>query len=640
MLQAIRERAQGWIAWAIVILISIPFALWGIQEYIGVGAEPVVASVNDNEITERELNRQFQQFRQELRERLGAAYRPELFNEDSLQRQVLEDIIRSDLILQASMEMGLRAGDERVRAAILMEPAFQKGGRFDKETYERMIGYQGMSPAQFEQQVRGSMMKNQLSRVVSASEILTDSELREAVKLRRQQRRFSYFVLPIERFQDQEMVAAAELEAYYQAHQEEFKSPEQVRVEYLGLDQKTVASSSSAAPDDTALEEFYQSRLDSYRTPEQRQARHILVTLDAGAGQEQEDAARQKIQGVHERISNGEDFATLAKELSEDPGSAAQGGDLGMFGRGVMDPAFEKAAFGLGQGELSEPVRSAFGFHLIEVSEIQSETVKPFEEVRDELVAVFGADAAEHQYFELAERLGNISYENPDSLVPAADALGLKVETSDWLGRSGGEGIFSNPKVIAAAFNDDVLRQGNNSEIIEIDDKQGQRAVVLRVIEHQEAASKSLEEVEAEIIQSIRDQKARDAAAKAAGELVQRLKDGESMQQIAEGYELVEPGLVGRNAADVPPSVLNQAFTLPAPVSEQISFASASLRDGGTAVVALAEVQDGGVEVLTDQQKDMERDSLTRVLARAYYDGLVKDLRERADVTITLSKSE
>ena len=294
----------------------------------------------------------------------------------------------------------------------------------------------------------------------------------------------------------------------------------------------------------------------------------------------------------------------------------------------------------MGQGELSEPVRSAFGFHLIEVSEIQSETVKPFEEVRDELIALFGADAAEHQYFELAERLGNISYENPDSLVPAADALGLKVETSDWLGRSGGEGVFSNPKVVAAAFNDDVLRQGNNSEIIEIDDKQGQRAVVLRVIEHQEAASKSLEEVEAEIIQAIRDQKARDAAAKAADELVQRLKDGESMQQIAEGYELVETGLVGRNAADVPPSVLNQAFTLPAPVSEQISFASASLRDGGTAVVALAEVQDGGVEVLTDQQKDMERDSLTRVLARAYYDGLVKDLRERADVTITLSKSE
>ena len=161
MLQAIRERAQGWIAWAIVILISIPFALWGIQEYIGIGAEPVVASVNDKEITERELNRQFQQFRQELRERLGAAYRPELFNEDSLQRQVLEDIIRSELILQASMEIGLRAGDEQVRAAILMEPAFQKGGRFDKATYERMIGYQGMSPAQFEQQVRGSMMKNQ-----------------------------------------------------------------------------------------------------------------------------------------------------------------------------------------------------------------------------------------------------------------------------------------------------------------------------------------------------------------------------------------------------------------------------------------------------------------------------------------------
>ena len=338
MLQAIRERAQGWIAWAIVILISIPFALWGIQEYIGVGAEPVVASVNDVEITERDLNRQFQQFRQELRERLGAAYRPELFDGDTLRREVLEEMIRNDLVLQTSLDMGLRAGDERVRAAILAEPAFQKGGRFDKATYERIIGYRGESSAQFEQQVRGSLMKNQLLQVVGASEILTDGELQEAVKLRRQQRRFSYFVLPLDRFQNQEPVATAEKEAYYQAHQADFRSPEQVRVEYLVLDQKSVAS--NVEPDDEALEGLYQSRLDSYQTPEQRRARHILVSLDAGTGQEQEDAARQKIQSIHQRISDGEDFATLAKELSEDPGTAAQGGDLGLFGRGGMDPAF------------------------------------------------------------------------------------------------------------------------------------------------------------------------------------------------------------------------------------------------------------------------------------------------------------
>ena len=638
MLQAIRERAQGWIAWAIVILISIPFALWGIQEYIGVGAEPVVASVNDVEITERDLNRQFQQFRQELRERLGAAYRPELFDGDTLRREVLEEMIRNDLVLQTSLDMGLRAGDERVRAAILAEPAFQKGGRFDKATYERIIGYRGESSAQFEQQVRGSLMKNQLLQVVGASEILTDGELQEAVKLRRQQRRFSYFVLPLDRFQNQEPVATAEKEAYYQAHQADFRSPEQVRVEYLVLDQKSVAS--NVEPDDEALEGLYQSRLDSYQTPEQRRARHILVSLDAGTGQEQEDAARQKIQSIHQRISDGEDFATLAKELSEDPGTAAQGGDLGLFGRGVMDPAFEKAAFELGQGDVSEPVRSAFGFHLIEVREIQPETVKSFEEVRGELVAAFGADAAEHQYFELAERLGNISYENPDSLVPAADALGLKVETSEWLGRSGGGDIFSNPKVVAAAFNDDVLRQGNNSEIIEIDDKEGQRAVVLRVVEHQEAASKSLEQVEGEISQAIRDQKAREAAAKAADELVQRLDGGESMQQLAEGYELVESGLVERNAAEVPAGILNKVFTLPAPVSGKIGFASVSLRDGSSAVVALAEVQEGDVGALTDQQKDMERNTMTQTLARAYYDGLVKDLHDRADVKITLSKSE
>lgn len=632
MLQAIRERAQGWIAWVIVILISIPFALWGIQSYIGGGSESIVASVNGEEITERELNRRFQDFRNELRERLGGAYRPELFDDAKLRQEVLEEMIRNNLILHASMDMGLRAGDEQVRAAILAVPAFRRNGKFDKESYERVLRYQGLSPEQFERRVRGSLMTSQLSRVVNSSEITTDKELRDAVRLRRQQRNIRFFIIPQQRFQSQDPIEDVEVEAYYQTHQEEFRSSEQVKLEYLVLDQKAIGATLETNAE--ALQQLYQSRLESYRSPEQRRARHILVTLTADADQAQEAEARAKIAAIRERIVAGEEFAALAKELSEDPGSSGQGGDLGLFGRGVMDPAFENTAFALEPGELSEPVRSAFGYHLIEVTEIQAETVRPLEEVREELEAALRSDEAEHRYFELAERMGNLAYENPDSLIPTAEALGLKVRSSDWIGRSGGEGVLSQPRVVGAAFSDDVLRQGNNSEVIEIEENGRQQAVVVRVIEHQETAIKPLAEVRDEIVRNMRIQKAREAAMQAARELMDRLRGGASMQQVAEGYDLVEPGLVDRNATDVPAKILNAAFTLAPPGAGAASFGVADLHDGSAAVVAVAEVREGRLDDLDDRRKEMERQALARTLARTYYERLQDDLRRRADVRI------
>lgn len=638
MLQAIRERAQGWIAWVIVILISIPFALWGIQSYLGGGTEPIVASVNGEDITERELNRRFQDFRNELRERLGGAYRPELFDDAKLRQETLEEMIRNNLILHASVDMGLRAGDEQVRATILAVPAFRRDGKFDKEAYERALSYQGLSPDQFERRVRGTLMTSQLVQVVGSSEITTDKELRDAVRLRRQQRRISFFNVPQQRFQSQDPIGDVEVEAYYQAHQDVFRSPEQVKLEYLVLDQKGIGS--AIEPDAEALQQLYQSRLDSYRSAEQRRARHILITLATDEDQAREAEVRDKIAAIRERVAAGEEFAALAKELSEDPGSSGQGGDLGLFERGVMDPAFENAAFALELGELSEPVRSAFGYHLIEVTEIQAESVKPLEEVREELVAALVSDEAEHRYFGLAERMGNLAYESPDSLIPAAETLDLKVQTSDWVGRSGGEGVLSQPKVVGAAFSDDVLGQGNNSEVIEIEDKGRQQAVVVRVIEHQEAAIKPLDEVRDEIVRIIRIQHAREATGQEARELADRLRGGVTMQQAAEGYDLVEPGMVDRNATDVPAKILNEAFILPLPGAGASSFGVTELRDGSAAVVAVTEAQEGSLDDLDDQQKEMERQALARTLARTYYDRLQDDLRRRADVQIVKQKSE
>jgi peptidyl-prolyl cis-trans isomerase D len=465
MLQTIRERAQGWIAWAIVILISIPFALWGIQSYLGVGSEPVAATVDGLEITQRQLDMSYQDTRMRLRERLGSAYRPELFDERTMRAQVLERMIQETLVLQVAREMGLRASDQELRTAIMTNPAFQREGRFDNATYERMLDLQGMRAPQYEDSLRQRIVGTQLERAMLASVLATDKEVADAVRLDRQERRVSYVRVPKTEVASDEPVSDAEIESYHAANPERFKTPERVRLSYLVLDANEIDQGQT--PDESALRQRYEEEKQRFTKPERRRARHILITLDTGADAEAEAAAQARIEEIRGRIAAGEDFAELARTLSEDPGSAGQGGDLGFFQEGLMDAAFDHAAFALAQGELSAPVRSQFGYHLIEVTEIEEGEVKPFEEVREQLIAEATRSNAEGLFFDWAERLANLAYENPDSLQPAADALGLSVETSDWVTRSGGEGILANPKVIAAAFSDDVLKEGLNSELIE-----------------------------------------------------------------------------------------------------------------------------------------------------------------------------
>jgi peptidyl-prolyl cis-trans isomerase D len=630
MLQQIRERAQGWIAWAIIALISIPFALWGIQSYLGVGSQPVAAAVNGVEITQRELDLRSQETRMRLRERLGASYRPELFDEQTMRAQVLDRMIQDNLLLQVAHGIGLRASNQELRTAIMTNPAFQKEGRFDNATYERMLELQGMRPPQYEDSLRQRIVGTQLQRAVLASELATPKEVEDAVRLDRQERRVSFVRVPKSEVASDGPLEDAEIQTYYEAHQERFQTPERVKLSYLLLDANSLDSSQSADAD--ALRQRYQEEKARFTEPEKRRARHILITLDPGADAEAEAAAKARVEELRARIEAGEDFAELAKTQSQDPGSAGQGGDLGLFQQGVMDPAFDKAVFALAQGELSAPVRSQFGYHLIRVDEIEPERVKPFEEVREQLAAEVAKSNSEGLFFDWAERLANLTYENPDSLQPAADALGLKVETSDWVTRTGGgTGILANPKVIAAAFSDDVLKEGRNSELIE-PERNVLQAVVLRSIEHEEAAVKPLDQVRDEIVGILRGERAAAAAKTAAEAMVERLKAGEALAAVAGERPVTELGLVGRNAPGVPPGVRTLAFTLPTPAAGAASYGIDTLADGDSVVVAVTEVTDGVVDQLNEAQRTQARTELERATGNAYYDALVEDLQTRAKI--------
>lgn len=629
MLQTIRERAQGWIAWVIVIFISIPFALWGIQSYLGGGAEPVVATVNGIEITERALDNQYREFRAQLQDRLGTAYRPELFDDKTMRGQVLEQMIRDTLLTQTAHDLGLRVSDQELRDTILSDPAFQKDGHFDNATYEHMLALQGMTPPQFEAALRRQIVSTQLLRAIVTTEILLDRELAAAVQLNRQQRRLSFIRVPKSTLLSEEPVAEEEVATYYEANRSRFQIPERIRVRYLVLDAESIVP--PEVPDEQALREHYEAEKNRFTRPERRHVRHILIALEAGVDEAEEKAAEADIADIRERIAGGEDFTAVAKELSQDPGSATQGGDLGFIEQGLLAPVLDQAAFALDAGQLSEAIRGRFGYHLVEVTEIDPGETRPFEAVKSELIADLRRRGNESLFFELAERLANLSYESPDSLEPAAEALGLELRTSDWIDRSGGEGILAHPKVLAAAFSDEILLEGNNSDLIESDRDQLQ-AVVLRVPEHEEAIAKSLDAVRDEITTILRDQRAADAAAAKAAELADALTAGKTLSDIAGDYRVEGFGLIARNAERIPAQILDFAFTLSRPRRGNQSYGSLSLNGGDGAVVILGEVVDGSFEDLDEAIRDRMRKSLTQDIGRAYYEDLLADLQSRADI--------
>jgi peptidyl-prolyl cis-trans isomerase D len=389
----------------------------------------------------------------------------------------------------------------------------------------------------------------------------------------------------------------------------------------------------TVSPTEDQLREYYEAHKEDYVQPEKRRASHILVSLDSGAGADQQKAALEKIEAARTRILGGEDFAAVAKEVSDDPGSAAKGGDLGFFGHGVMDPAFEQAAFAATQGEVTEPVKSQFGYHLILVREIQPEVRPELDKVRAQVEQAVRKQEAERVVADYAERLSNLSFEHPDSLEPAAEALGLKVQTSDWMSRTGGPDELASPEVVKAAFSDDVLSQGNNSEVIELDQD---RMLVLRVKEHQEAAFKSLDEVRDQVVELVRKEQAQQAAHREADSLLKRLTEGATLEELQaqSGYELKKPGSVDRTSGDAPPGLIREVFKLPRPAGDAATFSVADLGNGDYAVVALSGVTDGTLEDLDEASRTQEKVALARSRGQQYYRHLVQFLRSEADIEV------
>ena len=632
LMQGIRDHATGWIAWVIVILISIPFALWGINEYLSPTSNVAVAVIDGTDVSINEFQRTYQRRREQLQSLLGASFDINQLDEDRLREEALDQLINDEIVLQAAREGGMRIGDQQLAHAIQAQPVFSQGGIFSEDLYQQWLRNQGFSPGRFEYDLKRSMLAEQIVAGIATSAIVTERELEAAVRLQRQKRVIETLTLPVARFSDV-VIEDADIRAYYDSNQADYVAPEQVKLEYIELSRDAIAS--AVQVEDGELRAVYGQRMADFQTPEQRDASHILLTLDDDADEATVAATRERLEAIKAQFDSGASFEELALEHSQDPGSARQGGSLGAINRGVMDPAFEDAVFELALNEVSDPVRSAFGLHLIKVDAIHASKLPAFEEVRDKMRAKYQDEKAEREFVEQVETMVTLAFEDSESLQSVADALGLTPGVSDWVSPqvASNSGIGRNPAVIAAAFNPDVLRDGFNSEPIELDPS---RVIVLRIAEHRPSRQQPLEEVQDSIRRTLAAREARKLAADSGRTLLERLRSGEDRQDVAAQAELEWSGELelARDSRKVDASVANTVFRMTRPGSGQTVFDGIAGAGGDFVIVGLSRVIDG---VLADEDKE-QREAATRNLeveaGRAAYDAVVQALRNSADVVI------
>jgi len=603
MLQSIRDRSRSWGAKIIVGAVVVTMALFGVESLVGLfgGGGDEVAKVNGQSITRQELEMEVQ------RAIRSGQVPPE--QERALRGQVLDEMIGERLLLAFAEEGRLHLSDEQLDQVIVTLPEFQdQSGRFDADLFRNRLASAGFTPTSFRAALRVDLKRQQLQQGLAVSDFVLDSERETLSALQSQVRSFRYHALDADALDEPVEVSEEELLAYYEEHRDNYQRPEQVRLEYVIVDRQEMAG--QVEVDEEALRQEWQNR----GRDADRRVSHIMASHN---GERTREEAVERLEAVRQRLAEGDDFEALALEYSDDPASAEQGGDLGVISRGFFGDAFDDAAFALAPGQVSGIVETSSGLHLIKVTGLDQPS---FEEMRDDLARELALDQVTGDFNRRVQSLIDESFA-ADDLASVADGLGLELHESDWVSREGGEGILSEPGVMSEAFSEDVLVEGFNSEVIELDDD---RRMVLRVAEHREATVLPLEEVRERVAASVTRIKQREMLLDVARQQVERLRAGEELDL---DWQQVEGAT--RQRDNVPRSVLQAAFRLPHPEAGEAVFGHTS---DGERVILIA------LDDVTAGEPDEEIDAFVarmaeQLRAQAAVQGLRSHLRETSEVT-------
>ncbi len=628
MLQRIRDRTSGWFAAVFLGAIAVVFIFWGIQFESAVTS--AAATVNGQDIPAETVRQAWQDRQSELQQQTRDVLSPELVQSE--QARLVDDFIARELLVQRAHESGYRVSDRELAETLTQIPALQVDGQFSRDRYAALLRQQGRTEPQFEQEFRRDLETAQLRNAIALSSFVTPSELRRRVELQGETRDVAYAVVPAAAFAAQAQPSADEVAAYYAKNKSQFLSQETVALQYLKLDLADIAAGVQVT--DEALRKYYDdTAAERNAVPERRKAAHILI--EAGAD---DAAAKKKAESILARARAGEDFAKLARENSDDLGSKSAGGDLGWAPKEAYVKEFSDALFAMNKGDISNLVKTQFGYHVIRLEDVEAPHVPSFEEIRAELEPQFRRDQAQTQFYEKSQQLADESFASLSELDSVAKKLGLTVQTVAGFTRQGGGALGNDRKLIDAAFSSEVLQERQNSPPVAIGEES---VVVLRVTDHKPPQQQTLEQVQDQITARLSQEKARAAATAAAQALAKRVAAGEPLPAAAASVgatafasqSVMRQGPTAPGAAPMVPELLKAAFQAPRPAaaSAQVGTNVATLASGDSAVVVVSAVRPGTPEVFGGNLAEQAQE-LSRQLSGSEFDAYLTQLRQTAKI--------
>ncbi len=620
MLQNLRDRLKG-ISTLIIVLIAIPFVFVGVDSFFSKGAaDDIAAEVNGDDITEIELKRALAIEKQRILNQLGDSRA--MPDDEQLRRSVQQRLIRETLLDQRARSNGMVVAPVTIAELLKKEAAFQVDGRFDSDRYTLFLRQIGYTPKTYSSFLRSQLLISQLAGGLTGSQFLTDQEASLLTELIEQRRDYQYVVIPKGPILAQIQVSDADVETYYRDHQSSFQAEERVVVEYLEVTASEIMA--QIAVDDAQVRERYDAEVTAQAAAIRRHIAHILIAPSA------DGSDKVKLARVQTKLAAGEDFAQLATIYSDDAGSAAQGGDLGFMEAGAFPEPFAIAANQLAPGQVSAPVATPSGLHLIKLLDIDQKPAPAFANERERIRHELQRQAADELLPAKISELKELAY-NADSLADVGKSLKLRLKISKPFGRAGGEDIAAHPAVLAAAFSDDVLEKGYASELLELGDD---HVLVLKLREHQPAAVKPLAEVAHQIVAELKNQRAQLLLAERAKVIAARVRNGEDLRQAAEGLVWQERRDTKRYGANADPEIRERAFASPPGTAENPSVVTFANRNGDYLVLSLTGIRPGSRGKLSATERERLTSAAGEALAVRDYQAYLNRLLATAAVSV------
>ena len=656
MLQALRDKTSGWIAIAIVAMLAIPFAFFGMEQYLFQNNADYAAKVEappkwwksapdvwlvrklawtSTEVSAEEFRQAFDGMREQRRQQEGEAFDARAFETLESKREVLEQLIDRAVLGLAADRADIVIGDAQVQEVIRSIPAFQVEGRFDPQRYQMALQstQPPRTPRDFQESVRIDMQRALVPQAIAETAFVTEGETTRLMRLLGERRDVSFVIVPPPEVDSAE-VSAADQQAWYESHASRYREPEKVALEYIELRATAGNGDGDVQVDEAEARAHFEQVKSRFASAERRMASHILIEVPAGADAAAQQAAQKRAADIAARAQQpGADFAALARENSDDPGSRDGGGDLGWVEKGMMAGAFEDALFAMQPGAVSAPVRTDFGWHVLQLREVDADTPVAFEDVRAQMEQEVRDGDGSRAYNEQVGRVVDEINRAPMSLEPAAAAGGVRIQTIGPFARGAGSGIAANNAVVQAAFSEAMTQDGTVSDPIEIGPD---HTVFIRVTSHTPERAQPLEQVRERVIAEVRADRARRQAEQAADAMVAELKGGKTLQALAGERQLQAQDVPGiPRGAPVPDAAANQAYFRAAPPSgDAATPGRVMLADGSAVVFAVTRVEQGNPDEASEQEQAMLRQQLGSLLGSEDAEVLQRSLRREMKITV------